>query len=426
MSTDDFGTGRVRFGMALLFVASAFPKAGFPVAGIPLPLMLIPLLGGLVVLSRPKLDDWSIDLALVGLALWTCVVAVRVAVATGVLKESVALLGWSLLPLSVMAVTIVREIDGQRAVGALLGGVRLAVAFGYAQLLFGVKEVAIPGLTQAVGTNLDDKYLRVFDDGEVTFWKIPATYQNGNTFGVVAAVCFAIALSHRKLYRAQRWQLLDLALFGSAVLLAASRTVVLGWGLAIVLLLVTPGVLDRVTRLRLIGVLTAAAIVTVVLQPGLLDRLSFSSITDASGAGRTAAWRNMVSDLGASDWLFGSVSWGGSTALSSVRAGVTEGWGGVVQQVGLIGIVLLAAVWLKYVWPVRAGVAVITPLAVSVVLDSAYLVYPTLFLPAAFVAALRVVDRPLGRPDLWPRTSWSWDPPLGAEVEVDQVATSEP
>lgn len=392
MGANTIAMSRVRGGTGLLFLASAFPKAGVEVSGIPVPLMMIPLVIGLLLLSTPQQAPWSIDVALLLLLVLSCIVATRVAFASSGLKEPIALLGWLMLPLAIVAITVVRRVDGRRVVTALLGGVRLAVAFGYLQLFFGVKQVAVPGITQTVGTDLDDKYLWIFVDGEVAFWKIPSTYQNGNNFGVVVAVCFAIALSHRKLYRSERFQLLDLTLFASAILLAGSRSVLLAWASAVAVLFVTPGILDRMTRIRLLVVLATAAVATVAFQPGLLDRFSFSSITDATGAGRTAAWGDLFSEMRLSEWVFGSVRWGGATDLSAVRDGVTEGWGGIVQQVGFVGLVLVLIVWLRYVWPVRAGLAVIAPLAVSMVLDSAYLAYPTLFLPAAFIAGLRLFD----------------------------------
>ncbi len=60
-----------------------------------------------------------------------------------------------------------------------------------------------------------------------------------------------------------------------------------------------------------VAVMAVVSVITVAFQPGLLDRFSLSSITDTTGAGRTAAWGDLFGDLSVFEWIFGSVQWGG-------------------------------------------------------------------------------------------------------------------
>jgi hypothetical protein len=380
---------RVRVGFVLLAAATAIPKAGFDVAGIPIPFMFVALFGGLFLLSETRQPPWLIDPFVLLLTAWGTLVAARITMSSSSLSEPVAVLGWLLLPLALVFLSSLRRVDGRRAMVAMFVGVRIAIAYGFVQLAFGVKEVAVPGITLAIGENLDDKPLKIFLD-DFTFWKIPTTYQNGNNFGVIAACCFAIALSHPKLYRSARWQLLDLCLFLSAILLAGSRTVFIGWAISTVVIFAMRSVVDRPTTVKIVIGTVAAAVVTLALQPGLLRRFSPSSLTERSGAGRTKGWSRLVDDHSILDWIIGSTGWARSN--DDTALGLTEGWGGISQQVGIIGLVLLVVVWVRYVRPVRAGFAIVIPVAVSAVVDSAYLVFPTLFIPAAFVAALTTFD----------------------------------
>jgi hypothetical protein len=386
------GDRRVQIGVLLLVACAAVPKAGFLLGSIPLPIMYVALAGGLILLSRSRPNPLRVDPALIGLTIWSVVVAARLVFTAATLSEPVALMGWLLLPLTIVAISAARAMHGSVVVKSILLGVRLAAIYGFWQLTFGLEAVAVPGVTQAWGSDFADKHLGIYVDGVVTFTKIPSTYQNGNNFGVIAAMCFLIALTHPRLYRSQGWVIADLCLFSSAVLLSGSRSVLFGWIIGTVACLLYRDIVSRAQAVRIGAIVVVAVMVTLFLQPGLLDRFSLESLTDTSGSGRTEAWWDAIGAMRVGELAIGSTDWAGVD--DSLRGGLVEGWAGATQQIGALGVFLLVVVWLRFVRPVRAGVALAIPLGVSAVLDSAYLAFPTLFLPAALIAGLIAVDAP--------------------------------
>lgn len=402
-------TTKLRIGAFLLFLAAAFPKAGFSFNGIPIPVMFIALFGGLLFVSIRRRAPISIDVALLALFAWGGFIALRVTITSTTLRETVALMGWLVLPLTIIALSSVLALNGCVAVTALLAGVRFAALYGIAQLIFGFDAVEIHGLTQAWGSDFKDNFLQIFQ-GDSTFWKIPSTYQNGNNFGVIAACAFAVALTHPKLYKSQRWVLLDLALFSSAILLSGSRTVFIGWVVSVFFCMIYRGFTNKIHTVRLLAIVLVAGLVTLAVQPGLISRFAPSSLTDPAGAGRTKVWFDVIGDFNVFDWIIGSTGWLGPSASATdsdaLRGGLAEGWVGVTQQIGLIGFALLVIVWIRFVRPVKAGYAIAIPVAISLVLDSSYLVFPTLFLPAALLAGLVAFDDPEGEPQ--PDSSHWW------------------
>jgi hypothetical protein len=416
-------TMKLRVGALLLFLAAAFPKAGFSFRDIPMPVMFITLFGGLLLVSARRQRPISIDVALVALFVWAVFIALRVTITSTSLRETVALMGWLVLPLTIIALSSARTLNGRVTVSALLAGVRFAALYGIAQLIFGFKRVEVHGLTQAWGSDFDDNYLEIFEGSSVAFWKIPATYHNGNIFGVVAACAFAIALTHPKLYRSPRWAILDIALFSSAILLSGSRTVFIGWVVSIFFCLMYREVANRAQTPKLLAIVIAAGLVTLAVQPGLITRFAPSSLTDPTGAGRTQFWFDVIGDFNVLDWIIGSTAWLGPSPFDSdsdaLRGGLAEGWVGVTQQIGLIGFALLVIVWIRFVRPVNAGYAIAIPIAISLVLDSAYLSFPTLFLPAALLAGLVAFDNPDGEPE--PDTTHWWTAPLSLGSSADST-----
>jgi hypothetical protein len=127
--------------------------------------------------------------------------------------------------------------------------------------------------------------------------------------------------------------------------------------------------------------LAAVVAVALKLEPAIADRLSWSSLTNFAGAGRTAAWRQTLSSMSPGDVIFGQAGVGSSVELA-------EGWVGQLQQIGVVGWVCLGLFWVQTFrkfdrrWSLAVGVTVVTILTI----DSSYLDFPTLPLMAAIVA----------------------------------------
>lgn len=161
-----------------------------------------------------------------------------------------------------------------------------------------------------------------------------------------------------------------------ASLLSGSRTVVLGIFVGFVLLVLKSRVTGRTVKV----VAIPALVLLVVLQvaPSFSQRYSFSASTDIT-AGRAQQWSALLKTTSPTELLLGSTEW------TEGAANLAEGMFGILQQVGLVGAgLVIGLVWAATAQPhARRWRLLLIPLAVSVLIDSAYYAFPTMFLPFA-------------------------------------------
>jgi hypothetical protein len=380
--------------LVLAFLTALFPKAGIKAGGFPFPIFLFGLLiaVGITALGRKRTrhafsTTW-VFIAFLGL------MAIRalMIVLTDSLSDTVAFLAWSTVPITMLYVGTQQDGDDPNFRRAIELGFIVAVGYALIQLFFGVERVAIQGLTYAYGDDLSQKHNLIYSRSGEDFSKIPSTYQNGNIFGLVAAVFFALALARIARHRESR---LDYLLLVGAVLaigLSGSRTAVLAALAAFFLTYLSQGAIGR--KIAISMVIIAGIWVVLTFQPGLLERYSVESATAGGGSGRLAAWGNDLRTMTPFDFLFGT---------GSFRR--TEGWLGVVQQIGFIGIGAL--VFLAWRMALRRPYLDLPLLVlfVGAIIDSSYQFFPTWFLlaalaftdPASALApSLRVRMRPRG------------------------------
>jgi hypothetical protein len=298
-----------------------------------------------------------------------------------------ALTGWYALPAIILAFAGRQpsgpgEITRRGAWGTVLDlGMIWVGLFAFVQLIFGVNETQIPGLTIAWGDTYESKTLTVFSPtGEFT--KIPSTYHNGNILGVVAGF-FLVTTIQRVLrsHNRKRYDILLIVLTTAMTLLAASRSVFLAVVIPVLFVLVTRGFAGRRILLFAAGIIITLAVL--VAQPGLADRFSLESLFEPTGAGRTLYWEEVLGRHSVSQLLIGTSDWyRGSQILG---AGLAEGVVGILQQVGVIGLVLIVTLAVAVTRPpwMREWRAPLLVLGIAAVIDSSYLVFPTLFLPFA-------------------------------------------
>lgn len=363
-------------------LVAAIPKSGVRLEQLPLPIMLLALGVALLVLNdrratrlRPQVIS-----VLILLVLWMSARLFLIVWAGGSLAQIVALVAWSVLPAAVLAFASRRPVTAtghqlRRRWGfALEVGVMIACIFGLVQALGGIEATKISGITIAAGDSYASKYVDILAGDSDPFSKIPSTYHNGNIFGVVTGFFFVTAASRAAANGASRWDIVLLGLTGTATLLAASRSVLLAVGLAVLV-----GGLGRASLRRKIGIGAGAGLIAAVgllMQPGLAERFSLSSLMDSTGAGRTERWADVVEVngfhlvLGTTDWVTGTVS---------------EGAVGAAQQIGVIGIGLTVLLAARVTCPanMREWRLPLVVVAGCFVLDSSYLVFPTLFIPFA-------------------------------------------
>jgi hypothetical protein len=362
----------------LAFLTAAFPKAGVKVGGFPFPIFLFGLLVAVVLLRTVFRSERRKEGTVVVLVMLSAWLAWRISIyyQFGV-AQIAAFVAWSVMPIAVLALVGSLKDVPVRFRRSIEWGFLLSVVYAAIQFATSVDAVSVPGLTYALGDDLTQKNNVIYATTGADFSKIPSTYQNGNIYGLVAAVLLVMAL--RRLLE-RRGTRLDAALVvggAFAIAVSGSRMAIVAGAVALAVLMLGRGGLGR--KVGALVALAGVAALAVTLQPGLLERYSVTSLVESGGAGRSVLWRSVMERLTTTQWLIGT------NDQSPI-----EGWPGLVTQLGLIGIVLLA---LGY-WVLAANRREWWPVAVVLVVgaffDSAYLLFPTWFLPAAL---LTVPDR---------------------------------
>jgi len=369
------------------FLTSAVPKAGIVVGGLPLPVMMFVLIMSAVMLrvrTRRERNPGH-RLALMAI-LWLIYRMVALYLNGGTLANVAALAGWYGLPILLLlvgpALGSLPVTIGKKWISGLENGILLASSFSLVQQFLGLERTAVPGITRAVGVDYSSKPL-AFEGGS----KIPSTYQNGNILGAVTAMFFLIATDHVLRGRATRRDKLLMGATAVATILSGSRTAVIGLALGLGILMVRAG-LRRKTLAIVAGCVLVVGL-TLQLSPALSRRLTGTSASDPAVALRTDIWSAVLNQTSVLDLLVGGSAW----AHPLEPPGLAEGMIGAVQQVGIIGMTLFVVIFLTATSPLhlRRWRLYLIPIGFSLAVDSAYLVFPTLFLPIARMFGL--IDR---------------------------------
>ena len=360
-------------------LSTAIPKAGYVVSGFPVPVMM-PVLLVAALLLRWRADPaprHGTRLAVVALA-WLAYRLISLRLDGGSLGDAMALAGWYGLPIVLLLIGpplgSLRGRDGAGWRRRLETGLLLACGFSLVQQVFGLEQTVIPGVTRAVGTDYSAKPL-LFPGGT----KIPSTYQNGNVLGVITGFFFLVAAERVLGGRGRPRDGLVMAATAVATVLSGSRTVIIGLAIGLAVLVFRSGLNRRTIAVFVLG---GAVLVTVLqLSPALADRLIGTKASDPALAQRTAGWSNILRTTPVAELLTGGPVW----AQRRLDPGQAEGLIGAVQQVGVIGMTLFAGIFVAATSApgMRRWRLVLIPVAVSFVVDSAYLVFPTMFLPIA-------------------------------------------
>ena len=360
-------------------LTAAIPKAGVVVGGLPLPAMMFVLISAAVMLrlrTGPSKNP-GLRIALMTM-FWLSYRLLSLYLDGGSLTNVAALAGWYGLPVLLLLIgpalgTLPNPI-GRRWARGLENGILLACGFSLVQQVLGLERTAVPGITRAVGVDYSSKPL-AFEGGS----KIPSTYQNGNILGVVTAVFFLVSTDRVLRGRGSQRDKLIMAATAVATMLSGSRTAVIGLVLGLGVLMVRAGV--RRQTLVTAALCTFVVGLTLKLSPALSRRLTGTSASDPALAQRTEFWSFLLHTTPIHEMLIGGSAW----AHPLEPPGLAEGVFGAVQQVGIIGVALFVAVFLVATSPphLRRWRVLFIPVAISLATDSAFLVFPTLFLPIA-------------------------------------------
>ena len=376
-------------GMVAL-LSTAFPKAGYVLGGFPLPVMMgFLLLAALLLRWRTTPGGGrrlGARLAVVALA-WLGYRLIILRLDGGSIGDALALAGWYGLPILLLlvgpSVGSLRGAEGARWATRLEGGMLVACGFSLVQQILGIEQTAVPGLTRAVGVDYSAKPL-LFAGGS----KIPSTYQNGNVLGVITGFFFLVAAERVLGGRGRLRDGVMMAATAVATVLSGSRTVVIGLAIGMAVLVLRSGLNHRTIAVFALGAAVLAGVLQ--LSPALADRLIGTNASDPALALRTAGWQNVLGTTAVGELLTGGPVW----AQHRTDPGQAEGLVGAIQQVGVIGMgLMIGVVFAATRAPeLRRWRLLLIPVAVSLLVDSAYLVFPTLFIPLARMFAPMTPD----------------------------------
>lgn len=187
-----------------IFVTTTIPKAGAQVGPVPLTLNLVLL--ALVVLRNPAaalhalraFRGYFLCFAVVLVfGFYGTVIAWGEGLGTFAIAQRVIVM---LSPLAAVAAFRVRPGTGARIVGLALV---LVSAYALLEFVAGISETAVQGITYTFGQSLETKPIG-YDGSSDSGKKMPSTFQNGNSLGILCVLGLALMLSWRPEKRGDR------------------------------------------------------------------------------------------------------------------------------------------------------------------------------------------------------------------------------
>lgn len=285
------------------------PKAGAVVGGMPLTLSL--LLFALVVLRSPNdvLRAWSaapFSGWVLGIFLAFGTIALTLAAANGTgaygMSRYLAVLS------APAALVVARRLPVRSFERICTWACVLLAIYAASQLTFGVLPTNVPGLTSTYGQDLAQKMIG-FDSASGQAQKAPATYQNGNAFGLFAILGTGFLMSAASSDgRWSRGRVLGVVAGLFSVMVCGSRSVQLP-SLVLVAVMVWTAVRARPRSQAVLLAWGALALIVVTgallaaegtLLARVWDRVVTQTLADPSASGRTEQWSALwreVTDL---------------------------------------------------------------------------------------------------------------------------------
>jgi hypothetical protein len=207
-----------------------------------------------------------------------------------------------------------------------------------------------------------------------------STYQNGNIFGITAAVFLLLAA--QRIIKRSAWRH-DWVLLGGAAIsvgLSGSRTAIIATVVGLIALYLQSGSTTRKTVVLVFG--AGIGFLSLQLVPGLADRYTLSSVVESGGSGRLQIWEAGFARTATWEWVVGAQ-----------RHLPLEGAPGILFQIGAIGIFLMGLLVVSLARRRHGWLVPLAGLGAAISVDYAYALFPTLFIPAAAMACSAVPKR---------------------------------
>lgn len=292
-----------------VLVTLLVPKAGAVVGGMPLTLSL--LLFALVVLRSPNdvLRAWSaapFSGWVLGIFLAFGTIALTLAAANGTGAYGMA--RYLAVVSAPAALVVARRLPVRSFERICTWACVLLAIYAASQLALGVLPTNVPGLTSTFGQDLSQKMIG-FNSASGQAQKAPATYQNGNAFGIFAILGTGFLMSAASSDgRWSRGRVLGVVAGLFSVMVCGSRSVQLP-SLVLVAVMVWSAVRARPRSQAVLLAWEALALIVVTgallaaegtLLARVWDRVVTQTLADPSASGRTEQWSALwreVTDL---------------------------------------------------------------------------------------------------------------------------------
>jgi len=277
--------------------------------------------------------------------------------------DSVDLTTWALLAGSPLAFHAgLRARNPTRLILIVMVAAATVGLYGLAQNLFGITEIAVPGLTHVYGEDIiRDNPIRTVS-GTL---KSPSLYHNGNLAASFLLIGIGFALYAPRLDR--RFRLLAVIALAAAIVgvaVSLARTAALGFAIGSVIALAPRFRPPRMGR-KVANLSSAVLVVAAILLLGyiltgssgfLVERYLFESLDDPTAAGRTggySAWFATLTSLPPGDFLQ-SLSFG-DWAVDPVEDAL-EGIPAVIGVYGVFSLLAFCALVLLPCRMIRASI----------------------------------------------------------------------
>lgn len=346
-----------------IFFSIWFPKAGIKLSGIPLTISNV--LFGLTFilwffkkLKKVKLKVSSLGYLLI-VTIAYCIFKYIIAYLGG--KGFVESIGY-IIPLIIYPLiffVVFDEVKNQNHVNQIMKviiyGFWFICLYSLLQYVVGINKCTIPGLT----VNLSDYrqhgeywYMAKSNGTQVDEVKIVSTYQNGNLFGIGILLIYPLIYNYYKKIKNKKLENISLILFILCTFLILSRACWLGIAVFIVVEIIFKKNRDLKDILKKILITILAGISVVLIfkyVPQISSRFLNTSLEDwISMSGRTEGLVEVFTSV----WNSGSI-----VGLIIGPYGVSQYSGlayemfpvSVFVQLGIIGIVLIYAIFIKTV-----------------------------------------------------------------------------
>ena len=392
-----------------LFFSFAFPKAGIMLAGFPINVSLVLFLFCIIINIDNIISFFYNHKKILSLYLIYAFMIILVCLINLKNKNLLQIFKSLIILLSPLCICFIEKLDIKKVHKILLFSLFIVSFFTIMQFIFGIEKFSIEGITHAYGEDLSTKNIGFGSSNYADAYKMPSTYQNGNSAAlfIILSITSLYYFSSLFDYKQRRMTLIICLFGGISLFLSGSRTG--AYSLIISLFIVFT--LYFIKNIKIIRVKYSSVILfnisILFLLISLLcfsdsnfinqiyDRFILQTLNDSTGGNRLTQISNIntiVSNNATFDMIFRLFFFGLDWRLSLEAEGIYL----LVIYYGLITTILLYSfiILLIYKCKEKNYLLMIGPLTILIcfIVDSSYFYIPALF-NLFLIGAINIKER---------------------------------